>query len=190
MEAIRLRICSAFISSARICSLSTLIRPSRFLAFIRASFPRACFSVMVWSRAAMFSAIRSYSSFNCSDSCLDSSIWLLTIRLFSSSSRKVRSVSSISVRNRFTSNLFISSLSRRYSLADAACFSRGPTCFSSSPRMSETRTRFCFSSSNFFWAMAFLRLNFTIPAASSKSSLRSSGRPLKILSIWPWPMME
>ena len=39
------------------------------------------------------------------------------------------------------------------------------------------------------WVLV-LRLNFTIPAASSKSSLRSSGLPLRILSIWPWPMME
>ena len=37
---------------------------------------------------------------------------------------------------------------------------------------------------------AFLLLNLTIPAASSNSSRRSSGLPLKILSIWPCPMME
>ena len=44
--------------------------------------------------------------------------------------------------------------------------------------------------SSFVWAAAFLRLNFTIPAASSNSSRRSSGLPLKILSIWPCPIME
>ena len=37
---------------------------------------------------------------------------------------------------------------------------------------------------------AFLRLYFTIPAASSKSSLLSSGFPLRILSICPCPIIE
>ena len=53
-----------------------------------------------------------------------------------------------------------------------------------------TRTRFSRSFSSFFCAVALRFLNFTIPAASSKSSLRSSGLPLKIRSIWPCPMME
>ena len=52
-------------------------------------------------------------------------------------------------------------------------------------RISVTRTRFWCSSSSFLIVVFFLRLNFTIPAASSKSSRRSSGFPLRILSICP-----
>ena len=42
---------------------------------------------------------------------------------------------------------------------------------------------FACSLSSFFFAAALRRLNFTIPAVSSNSSRRSSGLPLKILSI-------
>ena len=42
----------------------------------------------------------------------------------------------------------------------------------------------------FLMVVFFLRLNFTIPAASSKSSRLSSGLPLKILSICPCPIIE
>ena len=43
---------------------------------------------------------------------------------------------------------------------------------------------------SFFSASSFLFLNLTIPAASSKSALRSSGLPLKIASILPCPIRE
>ena len=58
--------------------------------------------------------------------------------------------------------------------------------FDEAAGISLTRTRFCCSSSSFFNAVAFLRLNLTIPAASSNNSRRFSGLPLKILSMIFW----
>ena len=48
-------------------------------------------------------------------------------------------------------------------------------------KISFTRVKFIRSSSSFFTDRFFLRLNFTIPAASSNNSLLSSGFPLNIL---------
>ena len=190
MAAVLFLMCSAFSSSVRICSFMTSICPSRFPADSFASFSAFCFSVIFSSSRRTASEIRSYSSFKASAAALESSISPFTVCSFCASSRFCSSIAFRSARKRFTSKRFSSSRSLKYSFAVSACFARGPTCFSSSLRISDTRTRFCFSSSSFFWAIAFLRLNFTIPAASSKSSLRSSGRPLKILSICPCPMME
>ena len=183
MAAVLFLMCSAFNSSAWICSLKTLIWPSKFPADIFASFAAFCFSEIFSSNTRTASEIRSYSSFKASAAALDSSISPVTVCSFLVSSSFWSSMAFKSARKRFTSKRFNSSRSLKYSFAVSACFARGPTCFSSSLKISETRTRFCFSSSSFFWAMAFLLLNFTIPAASSKSSRRSSGRPLKILSI-------
>ena len=97
---------------------------------------------------------------------------------------------SASNRNWLASQTFSSSFNCRYSLAAFDWRSKGSTCFSSSFKISDTRTRLACSSSSFFCAMALRRLYFTIPAASSKSSRRSSGFPLKILSICPCPIME
>ena len=185
MDSMRDRICSAFIFSVLICSFNTLIWPSRLPFSISAWFIWFRFSVSWSSSSATSRSSVSYASFKCSDSAFASckspetmdSLLLISCSCFP--------FSSDSIRNRFTSQVFNSSRKARYFFAVSDCLASGPTCFSSSERMSLTRIRFCFSSSSFFWAMALRRLNFTIPAASSKSSRRSSGLPLKILSIWP-----
>ena len=118
----------------------------------------------------------SYSAFACKSS-------FSAILIFSLTAVKSSRILSLSRRNALTSLVFKSSFNLRYSLAFSDCFSNGPTCFSSSDKMSFTRTRLSRSCSSFFIAAAFLLLNFTIPAASSKSSLLSSGLPLNILSI-------
>ena len=94
------------------------------------------------------------------------------------------------MRNSEISCIFNCSFNARNSFAFLDCCSKGPTCFSSSDKISFTLTRFCLSASRFFSAAAFLFLNFTIPAASSNNSLLSSGLPLRILSICPWPIIE
>ena len=83
------------------------------------------------------------------------------------------------------SRAFNESRNFKYSLAFSDCRDKGPICFSSSDKISVTRYRFCFSIFRFFSARAFRFLYLTIPTASSKSSRRSSGFPLKILSICP-----
>ena len=187
---IRSFVSSSFRSTARICSLKTLICPSLFPESRSVSFNSCCLAAVAASSFRISSSSRSYSAKSASDSVLEPFMSPETVSRRSSSSICCLEIASISCRNRFASRHLNSSRRRKYSFAAAACFSKGPTCFSSSLKISFTRTRFCSSSSSFFSASAFRRLNFTIPAASSKSSLRSSGRPLKILSIWPWPIME
>ena len=182
--------CSAFIFSVLICSFNTPTRPSRVPFSMLVSLRAVLASPAAASSPDKRASRVSYSTRICSEACLVSSKSFDTMAAFSSVSFNWLRVPAVSIRNWFTSYFFKSSFKRRYSFAASDCFARGPTCFSSSVRISVTRTRFCFSSSSFFWAMAFLRLNFTIPAASSKSSRRSSGLPLNILSIWPCPMME
>ena len=118
----------------------------------------------------------------------------------STSSRKMAARFSISAstfrdaslcrRNRFRSSAFTSSRSFKYFSAVSDCLRSGSTCFESSCRISETRTRLSCSVWSFFSAAAFRFLNFVMPAASSKSSRRSSGLPDRIFSTWPWPMIE
>ena len=58
---------------------------------------------------------------------------------------------------------------------------QGPTCFSSSDRMSLTRIRLACSSSSFFWAMFFLRLEFNNTGSPFVEAPRPLfGFPLKI----------
>ncbi len=118
------------------------------------------------------------------------SISLSAISIFLSASVISAPVLSYSIRNMFTSRFLSSSLYFKYFFAFSACFSRGPVCLPSSESTSSMRKRFCFSSSRFFSARVLRFLYFTIPAASSKSSLRSSGLPLNILSICPCPIIE
>ena len=132
----------------------------------------------------------SYSALVLSYSSLAALRSLAAIRDFSSHSFREFLISSLSIKNALTSLILRSCLSLRYSLAFSDCFSSGPTCFSSSFSISLTRTRFSLSFSSFLIEAAFLLLNLTIPAASSKSSLLSSGRPLNILSICPCPIIE
>ena len=190
MDSIRWRMCSAFIRSVLICSFKTLIRPSRFprfkVSWAWALRPAVTFSSRTVSAASnvsyslrmVFASFWTRSrSWDTMDSFFETdSIWPFN--------------ELVSARKRLASRCFKFSFNRRYSLAAWDCFSNGPTCFSSSLKISLTLTRLWRSSSSFFWAMAFLRLNFTMPAASSNSSLRSSGFPLKILSICPCPIME
>ncbi len=110
--------------------------------------------------------------------------------IFSSKASICSWMRAVSRRNILMSYVLSSSFFFKNSLAFSDCLSKGPICFSSSARISLTRRRFWRSSSSFFTDMFFRRLNLTIPAASSKSSLLSSGFPLRILSIWPWPMIE
>ena len=180
----------SFILSVIICWLITFISPSArsfaslfsWISFLDDSIMELSCSIAV--------SIWSYSSFVCSYACLLSSISSFTIvSLFWSSSRAVLSFS-VSRRNAFTSSFFNSFLNARYFLAVSDCSLSGPTCFSSSLRMSLTRLRLSLSASSDFSAAALFFLNFTIPAASSKSSRLSSGLPLRIFSIWPCPMIE
>ena len=190
MEDMRLLMCSSFIRSVLICSLKTPMRPSR-LSFKRSSRPASPRSAAICSSRAESEAISaSYSPLIPAAFSFTSSRSPAVTASRSLSSSRCERMASISARNRFASYRFRLSRSLKYSFAAADCRSRGPACFSSSDRMSRTRTRFCCSSSSFFWATALRRLNLTMPAASSNSSRRSSGFPLKILSIWPWPMME
>ena len=182
--------CASFISSVWICSFRTLMRPSRLLFRTVLWFSSSRFSAIQPSSLRMAVSRRSYSSFKASDSRRVRSKSPVRIFFFSSTSAICLRIPSVSIRNWLASQTLSRSFSWRYSLAARDWRSKGPTCFSNSDRMSLTRTRLACSSSSFFWAMALRRLNFTIPAASSNSSLRSSGLPLKIRSIWPCPMME
>jgi len=190
MESSRLLNCSSLASTDLICSFKRSIWLESLFLSISACFAMLLFSSMVRLRPPSFSSFASYSVPDFSNSALaafnSESATLNASLNFSSSALN----SSASVRNRLTSFFLSSSLSLRYSLAFSAWCSSGPTCFSSSASISLTRTRLLLSSSSFFCAAALRLLNFTIPAASSKSSLLSSGFPLKILSIWPCPIIE
>ena len=129
------------------------------------------------------SSTASYSAFIASYCCPASPSSARVFVNFSSISAICSWIRSVSRRNILISYVLSSSFFFRYSLAVSACFSRGPACFSSSARISLTRRRFWRSSSSFFREVFFLRLNFTIPAASSNNSRLSSGFPLKIRSI-------
>ena len=114
---------------------------------------------------------------------------------FSSSSFKMTSFSSnsssfslsfvLSNIKLFASCLLSSSLNLRNSFAVKDCFCKGVTCLSSSVRISEILIRLFLSFSSFLIATFFLLLYFVMPAASSKSSLLSSGFPEIILSTCP-----
>ena len=168
-----------------ICSLRTLICPSSccFNRFVSLSWFLAV--SIASSMLSTSSSIASYSVFISSYRLFDSSISDAAISYFSSISRMRSRSRSSSKRNMLISYVFNSSFFFRYSLAVSACFSRGPSCFSSSARISFTLVRFIRSSSSFLSERFLRRLNLTIPAASSKSSRRSSGFPLRILSICP-----
>ena len=135
-------------------------------------------------------SIRSYSFLVSSNSFLRRSLSSLTICSFSSLSLRSFSILSFSMRNTLTSKRFNSPLYRRYFLATSDCFSKGPTCFSSSDKMSLTRERFSLSAANDFSVAALFFLYLTIPAASSKSSRLSSGFPERIRSTCPCPIIE
>ena len=182
--------CSSFIRALWICSFNSAIWFSNCCFRIVVSFNwRLAFSTEA-SITSTCSSIASYSVFVSAYCLVASSSSPFVIRSFSSSPRIWSRIRSISSRNMLISYVFNSSFRFRYSLAFSDWRSNGPTCFSSSDRISLTRTRFWRSSSNFLTDILFLRLNLTIPAASSKSSRLSSGLPLKILSICPCPIIE
>ena len=129
------------------------------------------------------SSAASYSAFELSYSALAFSKSALAILSLSSKALISTLSLSVSSKNAFTSYILRSSFNLRYCLAFSDCFSNGPTCFSSSDKISLTLTRLFLSFSSFFCAVTLRLLNLTIPAASSNNSLRSSGFPLSILSI-------
>ena len=183
MELIRSLRCSSLTRSVFICSFKTLIWPSSLPLLTTVSFCFTLISSISLLTDSISCSIFSYSSLisSCSFVLLSSSAQ--AISYFSVTCFNCSLICSVSKRNILTSYFFNSSLYLRYCLAFSDCFSSGPTCFSSSPRISFTRVRLACSSSNFLTAAAFLLLNLTIPAASSNSSLLSSGLPLKIRSI-------
>ena len=182
--------CCSFPCAFLICSFKTAISPSSLPRVTFASDMEVLAISISWSSSSIRSWILSYSFLILSYCCTACSYSPLAIAYFSSTSVNCPFILSFSKRNRLTSSSFNSSRFFKKIFAFSDCFSNGPTCFSSSLRISLTRTRFCFSSSSFFCAVALRFLNFTIPAASSNSSLFSSGLPLRIFSIWPWPMIE
>ena len=182
--------CSSFIRAVLICSFRTSIWPSSCCFNNVVSFNWLLAFSIAASISSVFSSIASYSVFVFSYRVVASASSLVVFsKLWSTAAISFLS-RSVSSKNKLISYVFKDSFFFRYSLATSDCFSKGPICFSSSARISFTRTRFCLSSSNFFTDIFFRFLNFTIPAASSNSSLRSSGFPLKILSICPCPIIE
>ena len=190
MEAIRSPKCSLVSCAVWICSFKTLIWPSNF-PLVTSVPAMESFRLLIFSSiCAIASSIAAYSLFIFSCCSLVSVRCSLAISKFFPASLRSCSIRSTSKRNILTSYSFSSSFFFKYKCAFSDWRSNGANWRSNSERMSLTRTRFSLSCSNFFCAVTFLRLYFTIPAASSKSSRRSSGFPLKIRSICPWPIME
>ena len=172
------------------CSSNRLISPLNFwLSSSNAEDTWLVCSIVRLSSLSWFSA-SSYSALVASYSFLEPARSLSAISILLSSSAISFLIRSVSNKNALTSYFFKSDFKLRYSFAFSDCTCNGPTCFSSSDKISLTRTRLFLSLSSFLIAAALRRLNLTIPAASSKSSLRSSGLPLRILSICPCPIIE
>ena len=180
----------SLIRSVLICSFSTWICPSFccFVIFI-SEISAAIVSISCF-KLSKSSSCFPYFSFALASACSVCFMSRCAISIFWSSSFNSCSRFRFSNKNNFTSSSFNWSLKSRYSLARSDCFWRGETWRSNSVKISVTLTRFSRSISNDLCVSSLFFLYFTIPAASSKSSLRSSGFPLKICSICPCPMIE